>query len=191
MTVEILSIIAFLCLVGLVVGRGFMLRARGINAFLFGATDKSDFILVVPVLFLIYTVLSCVFGLPMPAVLSKSFFGDDFLRWVGLAVCAFALIWFAMTLRSFGESFRVGIDEKAPDKLITDGMFAISRNPIYVAFLFFITGIFLIYPIRAVLIFAVLMVAAIQRQIVREEKFLIIHYGMEYKAYCKKVRRYL
>jgi hypothetical protein len=45
-----------------------------------------------------------------------------------------ALIGFAVTLKSFGDSFRVGIDEKKPDKLVTSGMFAISRNPIYVCF---------------------------------------------------------
>jgi protein-S-isoprenylcysteine O-methyltransferase Ste14 len=33
---------------------------------------------------------------------------------------------------SFGTSFRVGIDVEHPDKLVTTGIFAVSRNPIYV-----------------------------------------------------------
>jgi len=38
------------------------------------------------------------------------------------------------SLISFQESFRVGIDADHPDRLIMDGVFAFSCNPIYVAF---------------------------------------------------------
>ena len=43
----------------------------------------------------------------------------------------FMLLW---SLVSFQQSFRIGIDPDHPDKLIVDGAFAFSRNPIYVAF---------------------------------------------------------
>jgi hypothetical protein len=38
----------------------------------------------------------------------------------------------AASLVSFGKSFRVGIDIDYPDKLVTSGVFAITRNPICV-----------------------------------------------------------
>jgi len=37
----------------------------------------------------------------------------------------------------------------------------------------------------------ILFALAIHRQILREEKFLLAHYGEEYKNYRKKVRRYI
>jgi protein-S-isoprenylcysteine O-methyltransferase Ste14 len=111
--------------------------------------------------------------------------------WVGLALCLVALIGFALTLVSFGDSFRVGIDEHTTDKLVTSGMFAISRNPIYVCFLMFFTGLFLIHRNIVIAVSVVLFALAIHRQVLREEMFLASHYGEEYENYCKKVRRYL
>jgi L-ascorbate metabolism protein UlaG (beta-lactamase superfamily) len=47
--------------------------------------------------------------------------------WFGLAFCAVALIGFTLTLHSFGDSFRVGIDKEHPNKLVTSGMQSIGR----------------------------------------------------------------
>jgi len=103
---------------------------------------------------------------------------------VGLAL----LLW---TLVSFGRSFRVGIDQDRPDRLITTGSFAISRNPIYVAFAIILLGQFLIFPNFILLIYLVAAVWLFHRQVLREEAFLKQHYGQEYAAYCRRVRRYL
>jgi len=189
--IEILSAVVLALLIALVAGRVLMLRRRGVNVFLFGATDKSDFLLMPLMLFMFYVVLSGAFQLPLPAILKDSFWQAAALRWLGLAVCGLSLIWFAMTLVSFGESFRVGIDEQAPDKLVTAGMFALSRNPLYVGFYGFFLGMFLIYPNLALLVFIILFAAAIHRQILREEKFLLAHYGEAYEAYAQRVKRYL
>ena len=70
-------------------------------------------------------------------------------------------------------------------------MFAISRNPIYVCFLLFFAGFFLIHCNIVIAAAIVLFSLAIHRQILREEKFLASHYGEEYGEYRKKVRRYL
>ena len=40
------------------------------------------------------------------------------------------------------RSFRVGIDNEHPDKLVTTGVFAYSRNPIYVGFIALLLGQF-------------------------------------------------
>src|SRR5262245_24482504 len=55
---------------------------------------------------------------------------------------------------SFGKSFRVGIDTSRPDKLVTDGIFAYSRNPIYVSGALILTGQFLIWSNWILLIYA-------------------------------------
>jgi len=81
--------------------------------------------------------------------------------------------------------------EEKPDKLITHRMFAISRNPIYVCFLLFFTGLFLVHLNIVIAVTIVLFAIAIHRQVIKEEKFLASYYGEEYEQYRRKVRRYL
>jgi len=174
-----------------VVIRAAVLRRRGIRAMVFGRTDKSDFLLVVLVLAIVYGAAARTLGLPMWDPLRIPFWASALPGWVGLAVCVFALVFFILTLASFGESFRVGIDDEKPAGLKTNGTFAISRNPLYLCFLLVLTGLFLIHRnivfIAALVVFAL----AINRQVLREEKFLDAQYGDEYIAYKKKVRRYI
>ncbi len=98
------------------------------------------------------------------------------------------LLW---SLVSFGQSFRVGIDTEHPDKLITSGVFAFSRNPIYTAFAFILIGQFLIFPNWLLLIYLAAGTWLFNRQVIREEDYLKKHYGEEYVEYCNRVRRYL
>jgi len=181
-------LILFFSLLG---GRALVLHKKGIKAIVFGETDKSDFFLLPIFLIFIYTVVAGAFGLPIPAVLIQPFWRNIATEWLGFMLCLVALIGFSVTLKSFGDSFRVGIDVKNPDKLVTSGMFAISRNPVYVSFLLFFSGMFLLYPNIGLLCVLVLFTFAIHRQILREEAFLKIHYGKDYKNYCQRVRRYL
>ena len=78
-----------------------------------------------------------------------------------------------------------------PDKLVSSGMFAFSRNPLYVCFDMFLFGQFLIHRNIIIAVAIVGFALAIHRQILREEKFLASHYGGKYEEYRKKVRRYL
>jgi protein-S-isoprenylcysteine O-methyltransferase Ste14 len=168
-----------------------LLRKKGINAFVFGVTDKSDLLLIPIVAFFFYALLSTVNGYPFPGVLVKPFFSSSAAGWSGIIVCYGSLVWFALTLVFFGRSFRIGIDEKKPDNLVTSGTFGLSRNPIYVGFLSFAAGMFLIHPNLAASAAIVFFVIVIHRQILREEKFLRQNYGGKYDNYCSRVRRYL
>lgn len=188
---NIFSICAFAMFVGIVLTRAAIMRKKGIKALVFGVTDKSDFLLVPMVLAIAYTVLAKTFGFPMWKPLIKPFWETSVPGWFGLALCITSILGFALTLVNFGDSFRVGIDEENPDKLITTGMFSLSRNPIYVCFILFFTGLFLIHCNIVILIGGILFALAIHRQVLREEKFLRTHYGDEYEVYCRKVRRYL
>jgi protein-S-isoprenylcysteine O-methyltransferase Ste14 len=94
------------------------------------------------------------------------------------------------SLVSFGQSFRIGIDQDHPDKLITTGVFAYSRNPIYVAFAFILLGQFLIFSNWILLVYLAAAIWLFHRQVLREEGYLQKHYGTEYTKYCRRVRRY-
>jgi protein-S-isoprenylcysteine O-methyltransferase Ste14 len=105
--------------------------------------------------------------------------------------CLAGLLLLLWGLVSFGRSFRVGIDTDRPDKLITTGVFAFSRNPIYVAFASILLGQFLIFPNWILLACIGAAAWLFHRQVVREEAYLKKHYGREYAEYCRRVRRYL
>ncbi|GAB6393044.1 MAG: CPBP family intramembrane metalloprotease/isoprenylcysteine carboxylmethyltransferase [Treponematales bacterium] len=186
-----LSVALFALFIACVLGRAATLRRRGIRAIVFGTTDKTDFILVPIMLALVYSVCTAVFPLPLWKPLVVPFWETALPGWAGIALCALSVAGIIASLVSFGNSFRVGIDAQKPDKLVTTGMFAFSRNPIYVCFDAFFIGQFLVHHNTALLLFAALFALLIHRQILREEKFLKVHYGAEYAAYCQKTRRYL
>jgi protein-S-isoprenylcysteine O-methyltransferase Ste14 len=109
---------------------------------------------------------------------------------MGVFFCLAGLSLLLWSLISFGQSFRVGIDTEHPDKLITIGIFALSRNPIYVAFAFILLGQFLIFSNWILLVYIGAATWLFHRQILREEDYLKQHYGNEYLDYCDRVRRY-
>ncbi len=109
----------------------------------------------------------------------------------GVALVTLALFIFSMAFVSFGDSWRVGLDEKTPGALVTTGIFASSRNPIYLAVDLWLWGIFLINGTLIFLIFAVLAVAALHWQIRQEEDFLLKIYGQPYEDYCARTGRYI
>ncbi len=184
------SLILLFCMV---LVRTFVMNRMGIRAFVFGRTDKRDFI--IPPIFLLfaYQLTAYTFGLPklFGDNVNAFLFDSDPLRWLGVVVCVLGLLGLFASLVSFGRSFRVGIDDKAPDRLVTGGVFAIGRNPIYVSFGFVLGGLFLIFPSSAFLLVLLGGLWLFHRQVLIEETFLKKHYGEEYIQYSKKVRRYL
>jgi len=150
-----------------------------------------DYVLIPIGLCFVYAALSGVLGLPFPSLAGKAFWEINILTGLAVLICTASLIGLGMTLKTFGRSFRIGIDEKTNDKLITTGVFAFSRNPIYVAFIAFSLGVFLAFSNIVTLAFLLLLMIMVHRQILKEESFLKNHYGKEYEDYCVKVRRYV
>ena len=184
-----LAVLALTLLIGMVLIRSLALRRQGIRAIHFGSLDRKDFLIPPFALLYFYMVFSNAFGWPMLSTFR--FFESDVMGWFGVGVCAAGLLLFMASLISFGRSFRVGIDTGTTDKLITSGVFAFSRNPIYVAFATVLIGQFLIFPNWILLVYLVAATWLFHRQVLREEAYLRGHYGAEYEAYCKRVRRYL
>jgi protein-S-isoprenylcysteine O-methyltransferase Ste14 len=186
-----IPILELLMLIFMVLLRSAMLRRHGITVMVFGVTDKTDYVIIPIALFFFYGLASTFFDLSFPNILNNLFLNNTILTICSIAICSVSLVWFGVTLKVFGRSFRVGIDEKTNEKLITNGTFSVSRNPIYLAFITFFIGIFFSYPNILSSVFLVLITMTIHRQIVREEKFLKSHYGNDYEEYCSRVRRYL
>lgn|SRR5579863_6936517 len=186
---HLLGALSVVLLVGMVLTRVAMLRTRGVVAMRFGAIDKTDFLIPPFPLLYLYLILASAFD--WPTVIHSTLFASTAAAWAGVALCALAVGTMAATLVAFGSSFRVGIDTEHPDKLITGGIFAHTRNPIYVAFALALCGEFLILPHWLLLLYLLAGVTLFHRQVLREEAYLASHYGAAYEAYRRRVRRYL
>jgi len=176
-------------MVAMVLTRVWMLKRRGIHAFEFGKLDRADF--VIPPFAFLYVYLVFAAAFELPAVTTQRFFESEALAWLGVLCCVVGITLMLWSLASFGRSFRVGIDVEHPDRLVTSGAFAYSRNPIYVAFASVLVGELLIVPNWILLAYLVGGIWLFNRQVLREEGYLASHYGHEYADYSARVRRYL
>ena len=177
----------------LFLGRTALLMRQGVRVFVLakgkGFAEKLLEILIVPLLILwtaqvvLTTLGKDVFALPFLWVSGAA-------QWVGVALCAAGLVIFLAALLSFGNAWRVGIDEEKSDRLVTGGIFAYSRNPIFLFMDMFFAGVFLVYPTVLFLAFFACFALGIHRQILNEERFLRTKFGHDYDNYCQKVRRY-
>ena len=185
----VLGAFSLVLLISLVLLRVRILARSGIRAVHFGKTDRSDFLIPPFALVYFYAVFAGAFG--WPSFERDLLFQPGIVQWIGLTFCVSGLALMALSLLSFGTSFRVGIDTEHPDALITTGVFGVTRNPIYVAFALVLLGEFLIQPYPLLLLYLVAGVGLFHRQVLREEAFLEQHYGKEYAEYRLRVPRYL
>jgi protein-S-isoprenylcysteine O-methyltransferase Ste14 len=171
----------------LVIARSLKLRSLGIHAVQIGKYDKKEFLILPFVLLYLYVVLASLFGWFVPG---SEVLSSPALAITGGALCVLGLALCVAALFALGRNFRVGRDETHPGELVTRGVFAVTRNPIYLSFILILTGVFLTIPnwILLLLLFGGIMLFHRQMQI--EEKSLLSVYGAEYTEYCKKVGRY-
>lgn len=178
------------------VGRASYLRfSRNINPIVIGG-GKKGLLLVVEVMAFVGLVAWIIEVLVsalhiFPSISDFQLVSSFPAKSIGVALVTLGLILFGLAYVSFGDSWRVGFDIKTPGALVTTGVFAVSRNPIYVFLDLWFIGIFLINGTLAFLIFAVLAIAVLHWQILQEEKFLLNLYGQPYQSYCAKTGRYL
>ena len=110
----------------------------------------------------------------------------------GIALFAGGL---ALTLAAqlgMGTSWRIGVDPSERTDLVTGGLFAVVRNPIYSGMLPASIGIALMVPnVLALAAVAALIVGLeIQTRAV-EEPYLLATHGESYRAYASRVGRFV
>ena len=191
--INILVLISVGLFLFLMIGRTIMLTKRGIKVWVISGSSKNMAKRILEILFipgfltffiLVAATAANIFSLPFLWQASKSDIAGITLCYIGLAIFFCALV-------SFGESWRIGVDEKNSDKLIQKGVFAISRNPIFLFMDMYFLGMALVYPTILFIVICVAFFIGIHMQILSEEAFLKKKFGEEYALYCKKVRRYL
>jgi len=115
----------------------------------------------------------------------------DYLQYIGwgLLLLSLVLVWIAQS--QMANSWRIGIDEKNKTKLVTNGLFSVSRNPIFLGVMIANVGLLLLIPNAFTLLIVSLSTISINTQIRLEETFLKKVHGHKYESYLKKVRRWL
>ena len=108
--------------------------------------------------------------------------------WVFLFI-SLILVWVSQS--QMANSWRIGIDEKNKTKLVTKGVFSISRNPIFLGIMIANIGLFLVIPNTFTLLIISLSTLSVNTQIRLEEEFLKREFGKEYIEYSEKVRRWI
>jgi protein-S-isoprenylcysteine O-methyltransferase Ste14 len=116
--------------------------------------------------------------------------GGALARWLG-AVLTFAAFGLRRrAISALGDSWRLGLDDRHPGELVTTGVYAFSRNPIYLFFDLWFVGTFLMNGTAILLLFAAFVVANLHYQILHEERFLSECFGRAYESYRSRTGRY-
>lgn len=111
---------------------------------------------------------------------------------IGAALILLALVIFASALMRFKQAGTHLPHWMPTTALVTDGIFARSRNPIYVAMTMLYLGIALIVASPWMLILLPLLLIVMQQGVIkREETYLREKFGQAYIDYCARVRRWL
>jgi protein-S-isoprenylcysteine O-methyltransferase Ste14 len=115
---------------------------------------------------------------------------SDTTRWISIAAMGLATTWTGWAQFSMGNSWRIGIPQGDAPPLRTNGLFAVSRNPIFLGMLAFVCGMTLWSPSTVTVALLVATYIALEVQIRGEEAFLASMHGEAYRNYCARVRRW-
>lgn len=122
---------------------------------------------------------------PIPAL------DQPVLAWLGLALTALGGALTMLSQWSMRDSWKIGIPQAQDAALVTDGLYAFSRNPIYVGMVTALVGTVLAVPNVLSLALALSAWISISYQIRMEEAHLSGAFGGAYLHYCRRVRRWL
>ena len=190
---------ALACLLGLAVWRASGLYARGVHVLVIDWQRSSreklaDLFAVLVVLSWFYETVAYAWPLGshvFPARLAAVVVESVVVKALGVVVVCAGLLIFALALLGFADSWRIGIDRNTPGALVTGGIFARTRNPIYVALDLITCGTFLVLGRAIFLALALALAGLLHYQIRREEAYLAGKYGDAYRAYCARIGRYV
>ena len=113
------------------------------------------------------------------------------IRYAGFGIGIVGDLIFLISVHCMRDSWRAGIPDQDKTKLVTEGIYAYSRNPAFLGFDLQYIGILLMYCNVLLAVFTVFAVVMLHLQILQEEKYMTNIFGDEYVCYRKHVLRYL
>ena len=171
-------------------------KTTGINPYVLSRGDSAEGFVatgfrIVMITMGVYLALRAAFpqidnSLGMMPLLSDRSVG--FIGWSGLGV---AVIWMILAQYQMGASWRIGIDRQQSTALVSNGLFAWSRNPIFLGMRVSLAALFLVNPNALTLTVAVAGDILMQVQVRLEENHLSATHGSAYDQYRQAVRRWI
>ena len=142
-------------------------------------------------LILAFILMGCLVSLEVLGVVQAQIQNNHFFTDIGAVV---SIIGIAVTVHAqfqLGESWRYGVDENEKTELVTDGIYAHVRNPIYSGVFLFCLGILLLLPHILMLVSVLLVYLSIEIMVrFVEEPYLRATHGEVYIAYERQTGRY-
>lgn len=171
-------------------------KTTGVNPYKLGSTDSAhDFIgrlfrgllMICALIIIAFVFFPSIYQqlLPIPFLLGTGVAG------IGMTLLVFALVWVLIAQWNMQKSWRIGIDEDVKTELVQQGLFRLSRNPIFLGMRLMLLGMFLVLPSAIMLVTWVTGEIIIQIQVRLEEEFLAHAHGDRYRTYQKQVRRWI
>jgi protein-S-isoprenylcysteine O-methyltransferase Ste14 len=115
---------------------------------------------------------------------------EGFVKWTALVLWFLGFSFMFAGRFGLGASFRMG-SARERTSLKTDGLYRLSRNPMYVG-VYSTLSASALYTLNPMVLAAAIFVAVVHHRIIlAEEEYLGRAFGKEYTDYCLRVRRYL
>lgn len=132
-------------------------------------------------------------GLALDRVLPWSVDLTKIGRYVGGGLLIAAAL--AFLLAASGRFRKAGTELKpwkTTSAIVGEGVYAFTRNPMYLGMALFMAGLGLLFSSLSVILLVPFAIAIIQTQVIaREERYLEAKFGDEYRVYKSRVRRWI
>ena len=117
---------------------------------------------------------------------------DPAVLWTGVAVTVLGIAATVAAQLAMGVSWRIGVDPAERTSLVTEGPFAVVRNPIFTAVLVTFLGLTLAVPNPISIIGLVVLAVGVELQVRRVEEPHLLHiHGAVYANYAARTGRFL
>jgi protein-S-isoprenylcysteine O-methyltransferase Ste14 len=144
-----------------------------------------------PLIYLVALIAGIGLNVAYPLPWFRDVLADILFAVGGIAVLACVALWFT-AVRAMRMAHTTLDPNGIPEKLLTGGPFAISRNPLYFANTLFLIALGLIVGSVWFILAAFLAAFATRKlSIEREEKVLAQRFGKRYRDYATRVRRWI
>lgn len=115
-------------------------------------------------------------------------FGE--LRFAGACCCLVGIAFMYASVKCLGDNWRAGIPAEDETRLVTGGIYRLSRNPAFLGFDLMYLGVLLMFFNLLLLLTSVFAMVMLHLQILNEERFLEEKFGEEYLRYKERTGRY-
>lgn len=150
--------------------------------------DNPNVIARPPLIYLVSLLVGALLELFWPAPFAPEL--PAMLAGIGLVIASLAL--FSLAAGRFQAAGTPLPTNRTPQRLVQDGPYRWSRNPIYLAMTLLHLGIALwVDSLWLLLTLAITLVVMVLGVIRREERYLAARFGEEYREYRARVRRWL